>query len=568
VSLERRPIPTLTTRSLQKGAPGIIQRSFPSGKKNFTRLFRDEPLDLTVTLKVRNSQPPLVVLHTDLHETGPGDWHDIPFTTTEGQVFKLTLPLSRCGLYRFRIKYSLDGGDQWFWDRVPHTYVMVDPPSTRLVRLYTLIPSASGTIADWKQLLPGIAAMGFDAIHLLPISQMGFSDSPYAAANLFDVDARYRDPADSRSTLEQFEDFVETCRILGLRLCLDLVLNHVCSDSRIVQARPDWIIPDDTEADGFKRAGCWHMQSWIRWADLVPLYYDHPNTFVRRDIWDYMKQYASFWSNYAAYTGGMVRFDNLHSSNADFIADLGRILREQYPELAILGEYFTDELTLERTVPEWGINLLLANSWEHPFGPQLRHYISYLHNVSGRLHHLSAITTHDTGVPAQLFGSDRSALPRYAICALYTMGQTGIVQGVEAGVTERIPFIGPPAKKRELPANPAFADFFARVNTLLASSETFRRHGNLIFVDDGHEAVLAAFRQAQPGTESSYLILSNLDIFHNQTLTANLAGCDVTFPLTLKEVWSGETLTLSSPAAPFTLEPCGVKVFEIMNRQF
>lgn len=561
MTLRRLDIPTLTPRSLQKGEAGILQRSFPFGKKNFFRLLRDEPLDLTITLNAHNGSPPQVMLYTDIGDTGPGPWRDIPFSSADERIFRITLAMPRCGLYRFRIKYSLDGGEQWYWDRVPFSYVLVDPPAMRTVRLYTLIPSASGTISDWKQLLPRISAMGFDSIHLLPISPMGYSNSPYAATELFDVDPRYRDPADPRPALDQFEDFVETCKGQGIRLCLDLVLNHIAIDSRMAQCRPDWIIPDETEPDGFKRAGCWHMQSWIRWEDLIPLHYDHPNSFVRRDIWDYMKHYALFWSNYAAYTGGMVRFDNLHSSYNDFVAELSTTLRDRYPDLSILGEYFTDEMTLEKTVPEWGINLLLANSWEHPFGPQLRHYLNYLHAVSGRLRHLCAITTHDTGVPAQLFGDSRSALPRYAICALYTMGQTGMVQGVEAGVTDRIPFIGP-ARKLDLTPLPEFEDFFTRINALLARHPVFSQGGNLTFVDNGHEAILGAFRRDTRGHGSHFLLFANLDIYHAQTLTANLADCHLSFPFTVRDPWSNEVTVIDSPTPTFTLEPCGIRILE------
>jgi hypothetical protein len=539
----------------------MVQRSFPFGKNNFFRLFADQPLVLTVSLNVPHSRPPQVVLHTDIGTVGPGDWHDIPFSTTDEKTFHLSLPIPRCGLYRFNLKYSLDGGAQWYSDRVPHSYVMVDPPSMRTVRLYTLIPSASGTISDWKKLLPGIVAMGFDTLHLLPVTQMGFSNSPYAAADLFAVDDRYRDPADSRGALDQFEDFVETCRSLGLRLCLDLVLNHVCTDSQIVLARPDWIVPDDSEPDDFKRAGCWHLQSWVRWEDLVPLHYDHPSSFVRRDIADYMKQYAAFWSTYASYTGGMVRFDNLHSSNAEFIADLSISLRKQFPDLPILGEYFTDELTLEKTVPEWGINLLLANSWEYPFGPPLRRYILYLHTVSGRLRHLCGVTTHDTGVPAQLFGSDRSALPRYAICALYTLGQTALVQGVEAGVQDRVPFIGK-VSKQELTPKPEYQAFFARINALLALHDIFKQNGNLVFVDNGHAAVLAAFRRDLTGKGGAFLLLANLDVAQAQTLTVSLPETGLSFPVTVKDALTGETCVLPGPAFPFTVGPCGVNVFE------
>lgn len=562
MSLTRQIIPQLTPRSLQKGEAGIIQRSFPFGQKNFFRHFHDEPLNLTITLKQRNSHPPQVILHSDIGATTPNDWLDIPFSTTNGREFNLSLTFPHCGLFRFRIKYSLDGGEEWFWDRVPHSYVMVDPPSIRTVRLYTLIPSASGSITDWKQFLPSIRAMGFDAIHLLPITQMGYSNSPYAANDLFDVDSRYRDPTDPRSTLEQFEDFVQACRTQGVRLCLDLVLNHICVDSRMVSSCPDWIIADDAEQDGFKRAGCWHMQNWIRWEDLVLLNYDHPNTFIRHDIRDYMKQYAKFWSNYAAYTGGMVRFDNLHSSNNNFVADLSATLHAAFPNLAILGEYFTDEGTLERTVPEWGINMLLANSWEYPFGPQLRHYISYLHNVAGRLRHLCAITTHDTGVPAQLFGSAHSAIPRYAICALYTLGQTGLVQGVETGVKDRIPFIGP-ARKMELEPVPEIRDFITRINGLLAERNVFRQNGNLTFVDNGHEAILGAYRRDLTQKQPGVLLFANLDIYKDQTMVADLSHCGLTFPLMVKDVFTGESLTLNNPVFPITIKPCDVKVFEL-----
>jgi hypothetical protein len=565
MTVKRLATPHLTPRALRKGEAGIIQRSFRHGDKDFFRLYRDEPLDLTVVVNREDASAPEVVLHTDIGAFTPGDWREIRFETSDDRTFRLKLDLPRCGLFRFRIKYSLDGGATWYWDRVPHSFVLVDPPAMRTVRLYTLIPGASGTLTDWMRKLGEITAMGFNALHLLPVTRMGASQSPYSGAALFAVDERYRDPADPRDVLDQFEDFVEACRRLGIRLCLDLVLNHVAIDSQLVHECPDWIVPDDAEPDGFKRAGCWHLQSWIRWEDLALLNYDHPNTFVRRDIRDYMKQYALFWANYAAYTGGMVRFDNLHGSNGAFIAELSASLRERFPDMAILGEYFTDEVTLERTVPEWGINLLLANSWEHPFGPQLRHYLQYLHNVSGRLRHLCAITTHDTGVPAQLFGSPRSAMPRYALCALTAMGQTGIVQGVEAGTPERLRFIGPPWRF-DPPEDPELVAFFTRINRLLDDYPIFRQGGNLEFVDDGHAAILAACRFPAPGAPARVLIAANLDTYSHQQIEIPLAACRLPALVRFRDALEGHAFTVSGDRLQLTLPPCGVQVLFVEDR--
>lgn len=564
IPLKRLSIPELAPRPVQPGAAGIVQRSFRYGQQDFLRHFRDEPLALTVTLNGRESRPAnaIVALHTNIGTRQPDQWQDLRFETSDGHTFQLHLPLPRCGLFSFRVKYSFDGGQQWYWDRVPYSYVLVDPPSLRTVRLYTLIPSASGTITDWTARLPAIASMGFNAIHLLPITVMGNSQSPYSARQLFDIDPRYRDPAARGSALDQFENFVTECRRLNVRLCLDLVLNHIAVDSDMAAACPDWIIPDDSEPNGLKRAGCWHLQDWIRWEDLVPIHYDHPNVFIRNDIWGYMTQYALFWSNYASYTGGMVRFDNLHSSFGPFIADLSASIRREFPELPILGEYFTDELTLEKTVPEWGVNLLLANTWEHPFCPSLRHYIQYLHKVSGRLRHLCSITTHDTGVPAALFGADCATLPRYAVCALFTMGQTGLVQGVEHGIKQKLAFIGP-SHQPDFTGGPDYRPFISRINALLAEHAAFRHAGNITFVDRGHEAILGAYRASPAPSDSAFLLFANLDIYHPQHISPNLAACHLTFPLQLRDALTGATIILESAAPEFTLEPCGVRVLEI-----
>jgi hypothetical protein len=62
----------------------------------------------------------------------------------------------------------------------------------------------------------------------------------------------------------------------------------------------------------------------------------------------------------------------------------------------------------------------------------------------------------------------------------------------------------------------------------------------------------------QPGV----LLFSNLDIYHDQTLTADLSGCNLTFPLTLKDLLTGESTTLTEPTLPITVKPCDIKVFE------
>jgi hypothetical protein len=93
--------------------------------------------------------------------------------------------------------------------------------------------------------------------------------------------------------------------------------------------------------------------------------------------------------------------------------------------VGLLAEYFTDETTLLRTGPQWGLNLILATPWNHKFVPQLREYLNYIHSVSEHVRYFMPITSHDCGAPAQEFGSADSKDPSFLL-ALDALGQNWI----------------------------------------------------------------------------------------------------------------------------------------------
>ena len=262
----------------------------------------------------------------------------------------------------------------------------------------------------------------------------------------------------------------------------------------MVRRAPDWIVPDQTQADGFQRARYWSGQGWRTWDDLVLIHYEHPSEAIRAELWAYVTEYALFWAKYADDTGGFVRLDNLHGSDPRFVQALTASLHSEYPEVALLAEFFTDDRALLDMGLGWGLNLLLATPWEHKFVPDLREYLKYVHRVSGHVRYFMPITSHDSGAPAQEFGTSASTVPRYVAAALLGTGATGMPQGVEFGEQERIDFIGR-KPKTAYPADPEFAPFIGRVNAILAGNPAFRRGENCLFVDAGHPAVIAAFRQ-------------------------------------------------------------------------
>jgi hypothetical protein len=280
------------------------------------------------------------------------------------------------------------------------------------------------------------------------------------------------------------------------------------------------------------------------------------------EIRDYMTEYALFWAKYANDTGGFVRFDNLHSSDPDFVDTLTTSLHSAYPEVGILAEYFADESTLLRTGPQWGLNLNLATPWNCKFVPQLREYLNYIHRVSEHIRYFMPITSHDSGAPAQEFGTADSTVPRYVAAALLGTGATGIPQGVEYGERERINFIGR-QPKTPYPADARFAAFLGRVNAILAEYPAFRCGENCQFVDDGHPAIIAAFRRDNGPQAVGFLVACNFDTHGEQRIWVELGPILKTNgPFSCCELLSGKTQNFPHPHMELLLPPCGVQVFK------
>jgi hypothetical protein len=328
---------------------------------------------------------------------------------------------------------------------------------------------------------------------------------------------------------------------------------------------PDWICPDQNQPDGLMRARYWSGHAWINWNDLVLINYEHTSEAVRGEICSYMTDYALFWANYANITGGLVRFDNLHSSDPAFVTALTTALDREYPGVGILAEYFTNESTLLRTGPQWGLNLHLATPWDCKFVPQLREYLTYIHRVSQHIRYFMPITSHDSGSPAQEFGSVDSTIPRYVAAALLGTGATGIPQGVEYGEKEKINFIGRRPRMQN-PGPPLFADIIRRVNLILAEYPSFRRGDNCWFVDNGHDAVIAAFRRDSEPRTQGFLVLCNFDISRAQTITIELGPVlKKDGPFQCIELLTGEEQAFPHPRLELQLPPCGVQVLKFKD---
>ncbi len=562
MAVTHRPVPALPSCPRAPSVAKEIHRSYPTGRLEFARAFAGSVLELAISTAGQFPAKIQAALVTTLNASRAGEWKDISFVRTDEKTFTCRIVPDRPGLYSFWARFSVDGGSTWIADPVPDAWVLVDPPQVDQMRLYTLIPSVSGTIADWSAELKRIKDLGFNTVHLLPLTTLDSSQSPYSAKDLFSVDPSYLASGTKRDGLAQLEEFIENAKAMGIRLCFDLVLNHVGVNSNIAQQAPEWIVPDHESPDGLRRARYFSDKGWLPWNDLVLIDYEHPSQRIRSDIWAYMTEYALFSAHYANATDGFVRFDNLHSSDKGFVDSVTKSLRTEYPNVGIIAEYFTDAGTLLSTVPKWDLNLILATPWDNRFVPQLRDYLKWIHSVSEHVRFFMPITSHDSGSPAQEFGAVESTVPRYIAAALLGTGTTGITQGVEWGMKERINFIGKQPRLTHS-GEPMFGDFLRKVHEIIAAEPTFRRGKNCQFVDGNHEAVIAAFRRDAGPAKPRFLVVCNFDILHEHAFEADLSvllGHDG--PVHCVDLLTGKEFSFSSARVCLVLAVCAAHVLK------
>lgn len=529
-----------------------LEHPFPAGKDDFLRFRQSEnihfPLDLPKDLEgaelssygnLPKGQPVIsdggtTYASIDLGDTPPGHYH-------------------------FKLQFKKEGQAATV-DSRGYTHVMVDPERLGNIRLYTLIPNITGSIDDWIVEIERVAKLGFNMIHLLPITPMDQSESPYSAYSYFGVDERFIKKGGAT-----LDDFVAKAKELGLGLCFDLVLNHIGFTSEMAKTCPEWIQSDPNEKNGLKRAGCWAGDGWLTWEDLVLIHFDHPDEAIRQRIWDYMSAVVLYWGDLANQTQGMIRLDNLHSTHPEFLAHAMKKLHEAYPELIVLGELFASPEDQKKMVLQHQLHLLLATPWDADYVPDLRRQVAYIHEVYPKMKFILPISSHDSGTPTQEFYDVRATLPRYAVSALLSSGATGMCQGVEYGAPKKLEFIGFRGKQKiEGPVD--FQDDIQALNQLMDEHSTLRQGGNLSFIDRGHGAIMGAYRHSHEAGVPHLIVLINMDLHHQQSIELLPDGVSLFENDQIQAVYGApKGNTGVDLPSTISLPPCGVKVFEVLR---
>lgn len=140
--------------------------------------------------------------------------------------------------------------------------------------LYNLFPLLAGPFHRWGEHFQRAAALGFDWVYINPIQQLGASRSLYSIADYFQLNPALLDPASPAPPDEQCRQMIEQARAAGLKVMIDLVINHCAYDAPLTREHPEWFV---REPDGrIAHASCQHGLEKVVWQDLAQ--FDHQHT--------------------------------------------------------------------------------------------------------------------------------------------------------------------------------------------------------------------------------------------------------------------------------------------------
>jgi starch synthase (maltosyl-transferring) len=155
-----------------------------------------------------------------------------------------------------------------------------------IVVLYNVFPLLAGPFSKWGPHLKRAAGMGFNWVFFNPVQQLGASRSLYSIADYFRFNSDLLDPDSTASQDDQFHQMIEQARGVGLKVMIDLVINHCAIDSPVTREHPEWFV---READGcIANASCQQNNQKVVWRDLAQ--FDHEHTSDPEGLYNYCRR--------------------------------------------------------------------------------------------------------------------------------------------------------------------------------------------------------------------------------------------------------------------------------------
>ncbi|MGA7979212.1 MAG: alpha-amylase family glycosyl hydrolase [Chromatiaceae bacterium] len=373
------------------------------------------------------------------------------------------------------------------------------------MKIYNLFPLLAGPVTDWRPHLERAAAMGFDWVFVNPIQKPGRSGSLYSISDYFQINRALLPPRSRKSPEQLVREMVRQAEGFGLRMMIDLVINHCAADSKLVKQHPEWFIREGTrvahpfcvEEDGKK----------VVWRDLAQL--DHEHSPDAEGLLHYCGDIVEYLVGLGL-TG--FRCDAAYQIPTGTWRRLIERTRNAHPEVVFAAETLGCSPQQTKATAAAGFDYVFNSSkWWDFNSPWLLEQYELTRQIAPSI---GFPESHDTERLFAESGHNVDALKqRYLFTALFSAGVMMPI-GYEYGFSRRLHVVNTKPTDWEEPAVD-LTDFIGRVNRIKGTHPVFLEESLVQKLDHANPAILTLWKASRNGNGEALLIL-NKDTHNRQ----------------------------------------------------
>jgi starch synthase (maltosyl-transferring) len=366
------------------------------------------------------------------------------------------------------------------------------------MQIYNLFPLLAGRLQDWHPHLERAAAMGFDWVFVNPIQQLGRSGSLYSIADYFRINKAFLQPRSRKSAEQQVREMVSFAQGKGVRMMIDLVINHCAADSVLLKQHPQWfrrengriVNPSCLEDDGSRTV----------WRDLAQ--FDHQHSTDAEGLLDYCVKIVEYLLE-LGFSG--FRCDAAYQIPSEFWRRLIGRIKQLHPETVFVAETLGCTPELTRNTAAAGFDYVFNSSkWWDFSSPWL---LEQYELTRAWAPSISFPESHDTERLFSESGHNAMALKqRYVFAALFSAGVMMPI-GYEYGFRNRLSVIDTRPEHWEQAAVD-LTDFITRVNHIKRHYPLFQEESLIQGLYHPDPSIFLMWKASTNGSGQALLIFN------------------------------------------------------------
>ena len=376
--------------------------------------------------------------------------------------------------------------------------------------IYNLFPLLAGTLSHWESHIERSAAMGFEWIYANPIQKSGMSGSLYSIADYFDVDPRFVDPQSSLSPERQVKAVAQTAERRGLRLMVDLVINHCAVDSELTRQRPEWFARKP--GGSIVHPSCRGNGQSVVWGDLAR--FDHEHTSDPEGLYGLVYRIVEYLVQ-LGFAG--FRCDAAYQIPSRLWRRLIGQVKNRYPDTVFTAETLGCTPQQTKETARAGFDYVYNSSkWWDFKSPWLMEQYQLIREVTPSI---GFPESHDTErLFQEMQGNQAGVKQQCLFTSLFSAGSM-IPMGFEFGFRKRLHVVKTRPEDWEEP-NIDLREFIRNINAVKKRCKIFGEECPTSILPHENPNILLLRKTSTKTTQEALLIL-NKDVWHHQHFYVN-----------------------------------------------